>query len=332
MLRAFAKSLLAALFVLTALPAQAEACHGRNLISALPPVQLDALKARAEVPFAHGNLWTATKDGRQITLAGTYHLADPRLDGVLAALAPSLAAATTLLVEAGPQEEIALKAAIARNPALMQTTGPALPDLLAQEEWQKLAAAFQARGIAPQVAGRMQPWLLSTLLAVPACMFPLAAGYDQGLDKRLIALAEARHLPVQSLEPFDTIFGVFARFKDTDQIALLTQGAAQDASSDDMTATLADSYFAGESRLFWAFSRDQMLTLPGSTPASVDAQVALMERAMITTRNAAWIPVLTTAAARGPVLAAFGALHLSGEAGVLNLLARDGWTVAPLAP
>ena len=95
MLRAIALSLL------FALPAQAEACHGRNLISALPPAELTALKARAEVPFAHGNLWTATKDGHRITLAGTYHLADPRLDGLLAALAPSLAAATTLLVKPG---------------------------------------------------------------------------------------------------------------------------------------------------------------------------------------------------------------------------------------
>ncbi|MBL9053177.1 MAG: TraB/GumN family protein, partial [Tabrizicola sp.] len=47
-------------------------------------------------------------------------------------------------------------------------------------------------------------------------------------------------------------------------------------------------------------------------------------------RNRAWIPVLTKAAAEGPVFAAFGALHLSGKEGVLNLLEQEGFTIEPL--
>jgi uncharacterized protein len=40
--------------------------------------------------------------------------------------------------------------------------------------------------------------------------------------------------------------------------------------------------------------------------------------------------VLEGAAADGPAFAAFGALHLSGDEGVLNLLAGQGWTVERL--
>ena len=47
-------------------------------------------------------------------------------------------------------------------------------------------------------------------------------------------------------------------------------------------------------------------------------------------RNRAWIPVLTGAASKGPVFAAFGALHLSGQDGVLNLLQREGFTLEEL--
>ncbi len=69
-------------------PAHANPCQGRNLIKALPPADLSALRALAEVPFAKGNLWQAHKDGQEMILVGTYHLADPRFDDILATLDP----------------------------------------------------------------------------------------------------------------------------------------------------------------------------------------------------------------------------------------------------
>jgi uncharacterized protein YbaP (TraB family) len=55
--------------------------------------------------------------------------------------------------------------------------------------------------------------------------------------------------------------------------------------------------------------------MPGYTRDQVDAEFARMEQILIAaSRNRAWIPVLTGAAQEGPVFAAFGALHLSGEA------------------
>ncbi len=313
--------------------AGADTCHGTNLIDALPPAELAAVKADADVPFAHGNQWRAVKDGTQITLVGAYHLNDPRFDAIVASLAPELDKATALLVEAGPTEEAALKAAMAADPTLMlMTTGPTLPERLPPAEWALLSDALKARGMPPFMAAKMQPWLVASLLDMPACKFPLAAGADQGLDKRLMAEALARGLPIQALEPYDTILGIFAQFSSADQLAMLTQTVAMDASSDDMAATLADTYFAGDSRLFWAYSARAMLTQPGMTPQKAAAELALVDRAMISGRNATWIPVLEKAAANGPVLAVFGALHLPGQTGVLNLLAKDGWTVTALVP
>ena len=52
--------------------------------------------------------------------------------------------------------------------------------------------------------------------------------------------------------------------------------------------------------------------------------------ALMVQRNQDWIPVLTRAAADGPVLAAFGALHLSGDQGVLALLQAEGFTLERL--
>ena len=313
--------------------AGADTCTGRNLIAALPPAEQAALRAEAAVPHAIGNLWTATRHGAQITLVGTFHLADPRFDAMVARLAPLMDSATALLVEAGPAEESALKAAMTRDPALMFVIkGPTLPERMSPAEWALLSQALRARGMAPFMAAKMQPWLVASLLGVPACKFPVKADVAQGLDKRLIAQALARGLPVQALEPYDTILGIFAQFTPDDQLAMLTQTVALDASADDMATTLADSYFAGESRLFWAYSASLAQKQPGMTSEKAAADLALIDRAMISARNAAWIPVLEQAAVKGPVLAAFGALHLPAETGVLNLLARNGWTIAPLTP
>ena len=316
-----------------AVPAHAETCHGQNLIAALPPADVAALKAKAEVPFAHGNLWQATKGGQQIILAGTYHLNDPRFAPILALLTPRLAASNTLLVEAGPLEEEALKAKIARDPSLMMLTkGPTLPEQLAPEDWARLADALRARGMLPAMAAKMQPWLVASMLEMPACMFPIAPDMAEGLDKQLIALAQATGKPIKALEPPDAILSIFGKITPSQQLDMLMQTVATDAQSDDMATTLSDAYFSGESRLFWEFTALQTQNLPGMTPEKAAAEMALIDHAMIASRNATWIPVLEAEAAHGPVLAAFGALHLPGETGVLNLLAQSGWHLSPLAP
>lgn len=323
---------LSLIFALTA-PVQAKPCHGQNLITALPPAELSALRAMADGPFDHGNLWQARKGGQQITLVGTYHLADPRFDAVLASLAPYLAQAQALLVEAGPVEQAALQSAVAHDPSLMyMTAGRTLPEQMLPDDWAQLAKSARARGLAPFMAARMQPWLLASFLEMPACLFPLPAGADQGLDKRLIEAALVQGKPIAALEPFDAVIKIFAQIPPADQMAMLRQTIAMDAQSDDMATTLSDSYFAGDSRLFWAYTSQALLDLPGMTKAKADREMALIDQAMISYRNAAWVPVLESAAQKGPVLAAFGALHLSGDRGVLTLLAQNGWTIQALTP
>jgi uncharacterized protein len=80
----------------------------------------------------------------------------------------------------------------------------------------------------------------------------------------------------------------------------------------------------------WEFLRDESYALPGYTRDQIDAEFAAMEEVLMSARNRAWIPVLTDAAAEGPVFAAFGALHLAGQDGVLNLLQREGFTLEEL--
>ena len=321
--------LAAALSLVLAAPMQAEtapACQGNDLIAALAPQVRDSLTAAADaVPFAKGNYWRAVRDGQQVTLLGTYHLDDPRHDGLVQAVGPVLDQATTLLVEAGSKEESKLMALLARDPStILAPEGPTLAETLPEAEWQLLAQAMRDRGIPPFMASRFRPWYVTMLLSVPPCAMKQAAA-GNGLDKRMIARAEAKGVPVQALEPFDTALKLFDRMDAEAQMAMIRSTLALEDQAEDQMATLSSTYFAQKSRLIWEYSRLAARDLPGMTPEKVDAEFATMEDALMNSRNRAWIPVIEAAAAKGPVFAAFGALHLSGDQGVLVLLERRGW-------
>jgi hypothetical protein len=312
-------------------PAPAE-CRGKDLLATMPPAERQALQARADaVPFARGNLWLARKGDQRITLVGTYHLDDPRHAATLAALAPVIEAAHTLLVEAGPEDMAALKAKMAADPGLIVApAGQSLFTDLPRAEWDQLAAALKDLGMPAAVATRLRPWYVMLLLSMSACEGSLQA--EGGLDNRLMAAAKDRHLAIRGLEPPETVFAVFNALDRDDQLALLKIALAERALADDGVVTMTEAYFRGESQLMLEFSQWETERLPGLSRKEADRLQALLEKVAVTGRNRAWIPVIERAAAEGPVLAAFGALHLPGEDGVLNLLAQDGWSIAPYAP
>jgi hypothetical protein len=309
-------------------------CEGRNLIDALPAAERAALVAAADAaPFARGNLWQARRGAHRVTLVGTFHLDDPRHDETLARIAPLIAGADRILVEAGPGELAALTADITGNPALMfDPDGPTLPERLPRDDWQRVVAALRAAGIPPFLGAKMRPAWLGMMLSVPTCATRAADATTIGLDGRIIEAASRQGIPIGALEPHDTLLRIMAGFDEGQQQAMLEMALAQSGQGEDSVATAADSYFAGQSRLIWEYTRQQALRADPRPPAAVEADVAALEETLILSRNRAWVPVIAAAAAEGPLLAAFGALHLSGRDGVLDLLARSGWTVTPLGP
>jgi uncharacterized protein len=326
----FRRLALAAAFVTAAQTGHAQ-CIGTNLLDSLSPEIRKGLEAEADAqPFAKGNFWRATKGDEVINLIGTYHANDPRHDATLAAVTPLISAATTVLVEAGPDEERALMDRVGRDPGVMMIMdGPTLPEILAPEDWQALSTAMSERGVPGFMAAKFRPWYVSMMLSIPACGMSNLA--ERGLDGLVMDAAKAANVPVMALEPYDTVFGIFGDMSMEDQISMIRSTLASESQSEDFSVTLADAYFSGESRLIWEFMRYQALQQTEYTPDQVAAEFDRMEEAMMRKRNRSWIPVIDAAAAKGPVFAAFGALHLAGDEGVLNLLQKAGYTIEPVA-
>ncbi len=316
--------------LLLAAPAFSE-CTGQNLLATLPAdLRADLDAATDAQPFAQGNFWQASKDGASVTIVGTYHLDDPRHADTIAKLDARIRAARMVLVEAGPEEEAALKSAIAKDTSLLLLPdGPSLLQRLPKADWEELSAAMQARGIPSIMAAKMQPWYVSMLLGIPPCAI---AGLTEanGLDKQIMDVAASADIPLKALEPFDTVFGIFNSMTMDQQIAMIRPSLMMEPQAADMSITLADAYFAEDSRRMWEYSRILSHDFPGYTVERAEAEFALFEKALATDRNERWIPVIESAAKNGPIFVAFGALHLSGEKGVLNLLQQGGWTVERL--
>jgi len=306
-------------------------CRGSNILEAMPAEDRQTLLERAAaVPYPEGNLWRATRGSADLVLAGTFHLDDPRHDEVMARLLPLLDRSRILLVEAGPAEEAALRERMAADPGTMLEDGNSVVfNTLPPEDRDRLAEALLQRGIPGSLAERLRPWFLSMMLAIPPCALPVAAR-NAGLDKRLMDAAEARDLPIKALEPFDTALRLFDHLAPDEQIAMIRNALMFEDQAADLLHTTSEVFFAGQTRVIWELNRYLTDRLPGADPEANAADFIRMEEALMSQRNRDWLPALIDAAEAGPAFAAFGALHLSGEAGVLALLQAQGFTVERL--
>ncbi|MCW3782737.1 TraB/GumN family protein [Defluviimonas salinarum] len=309
--------------------AAAAACNGEDLAPTMAPDDRAAIDAAiSAVPYARGNAWLAQRGDARLFLVGTYHLGDPRHDAVLERIAHALDEATVVLVEAGPDEMEKLKSEMTRRPDLLFTTsGPTLPERLDETDWQMLVDAMRERGVPAVLASKMRPWYVSMMLGIPPCAMAEIGAGSSGLDARIIARAEARGIPLRALEPYDTIFGLFDAVPPEKQLDMIRATLAMSEQAEDYAATLTEAYFAEDVRLSWELGRLAAYDLPGMTRDEVDGDLVLMEESLVNRRNHAWLPVLEAAAEEGPAFAAFGAMHLSGEEGVLALLEREGFTI-----
>lgn len=321
---------------LLAAPAWAQHCTGEDLIARLAPEDQQWLSDRiADVPYHQGLLWQAQRGDQRLVIVGTYHFDHWLHEKTLARLAPELAQADRLMVELGPAEEAQMKAAITSDPSLMvNISGPTLPERLDAETWAELSRAMTARGIPAIMVSKMRPWYVAMMLGMSPCLIQqmTAQGAAKGLDWQLADLAQADDIPIEALEPWDTVMRMFDGLTPEEEIQMLTFSLPMANLADDYTVTMEKAYGEGDIWRIWEFTRLEAYRKTGLSAAEVDTMTAETEEILIFARNRNWIAPINAAAgeaaAKGKsVVVAFGALHLPAEEGVLRLLERDGWTI-----
>lgn len=318
-----------AFFAFTTLPAAA-ACVGESYLDNMSADQQAQLSAAvADMPYAEGLIWTAAKEDAAITVVGTMHIYDPRLEDIRAGLTDTVANADLVMLEATPEEEAKLQQLITTDPGrLFIVDGPTLPELLDEDTWQLIASAATERGIPSFMAAKMQPWYLSLTLAVPACAMSDMLQGVRGLDHMIIEDAQAAGVPMQAVEPFTTLFDLFKDDSLDEQVDMLRVSMLVPELQEQMFVAMLDRYFAEDIGRLWEMSRIATQDVPGLDPAQANAMFDEMEQSLLITRNRNWIPVIEQAATSyDDIVLAVGAGHLIGNEGVLQLLEDNGWTL-----
>jgi uncharacterized protein YbaP (TraB family) len=309
----------------------AAACSGTDLRPTLTPEERQALDAGLEArPFPRGNHWRATRGDEVLHLIGTVHLDDPRLSGPTERMTPLIEGAATVLLEMTARERGELQRSMGTRPELLLLQETTLPELLPEDDWQLLSDALRARGMPPFMAARFQPWYVSMLLALPPCLAD-ALSEQAGLDARIETLASNAGVAVHALEPFDTGFRAFDAVPLEVQIDMLRASLTDPGDSEDLFATVLSRYMEEDHAESWLLAQ---VLAPRFSEFGAQEQAAFdaLGRTLLDSRNRAWIPVILEALDRteGIVVAAFGAGHLSGDLGVLQLLQDEGFTLEPL--
>lgn len=311
--------------------AEAAPCTGTDMLPALRAEDPDAyrkIEAEAEaIPNGHGRLWKLEKAGeRPSYLFGTMHLTDPRVLALPEAAQAAFDKADTLVIETTDAlDKRKMMASLLGNPDLtMFTDGTTLPSLLSAEDAAFVEKALDKRGIPLSTVARMKPWLLSTMVALPACEMARQGAGEMVLDMKLGHDAMAAGKSVEGLEKAAEQFSAMASLPISMHMRALVETLKLGDRIADINETMIALYQKGDIGMIWPMLRGG---LPGDAGSAVD--YTAFEENVITKRNKVMAERAAPILAQGNVFMAVGALHLPGRDGLVEAFRQAGYTVTP---
>ncbi len=318
---------------LATLQARAETpvCDGHDMMAELsadhPDLVAEMRKEAAETPNGKGLLWKIEKDGRPASwLFGTMHMTDPRVTKLPPKAQEAFDASDTLVIETTDVlDQAAMADVMVKHPDLvMFTDDTTLSKLLPADERDEVEKALAERGISLAAVQKMKPWMLSAMVALPACELARQGSGEPVLDTSLAAEAKKDGKQIGGLESAADQLEAMASLPLDFHLKGLVETLKLGDRIDDVTETMIGLYKKEETGMFWPFFRVAM-----PEEAADETGYAEFQERMITSRNRNMADSARQYLDKGDAFIAVGALHLPGEDGLIELLRRDGFTVSP---
>jgi uncharacterized protein YbaP (TraB family) len=306
--------------------AEPVACTGKDMLAELrqaDPAKYAAVEAEAaKVENGEGLLWKIEKPGVAPSfLFGTMHVTDPRVTTLTPAAQAAYDAAGTVVVETTEVlDQQKMMASIMQKPELtMFTDQTTLASLLPPGEADFVNKALEVRGIPPHSVARMKPWVITTMLSLPACELQRKTAGAPVLDAKLAQDAVAGGKKLEGLETAVEQLEAMASLPIELHVKGLIDTLKVGERIDDANETMIQLYVRGEVGTVWPLFR-------ATLPSGYD-DVAF-EKTMITTRNHTMVRRAGTILDAGNAFIAVGAMHLPGPEGLVALLRKAGYTVS----
>ncbi|MCG8668663.1 MAG: TraB/GumN family protein [Pseudomonadales bacterium] len=255
------------------------------------------------------------QETRPSYLLGTMHLSDkdivnlpPHIDSVVART-DSLAIEVKLDQKA--QKSLAELSALRGNKTLS--------DLIGSDTFQRIVSLLQPRGMSPLGLQRLKPWAVALMLNYPP------PSLDPVLDYSLQLRFKRNKKPIYQLETAEEQIQLFDSMSVENQVGFLMHSLVQQRHF--------DMYLLAMKRLYIEDDLDGLQALANSQMDEVE-QPFLQDlfRRLIEERNIKMANRMGIHLQSGNSLIAVGALHLTGNKGLIQLLRYRGYNVTPVLP
>ena len=271
---------------------------------------LEAPAAGADIPYARGLLWRISKDGKASYLFGTMHVADPEVTALPAPVAEAFDQSEQFVMEALPVPEQLLQ----MYGMMFFADGDQLSDHVAAPIFERATAILSAYQLPPEAVARMKPWAAFLTMSYPP---EQARNANEALDLVLLARAKQNGAEVAGLESLTEQAELFDQFTLPEQVRLLTDTVCHYELARREFAGLKASYLKQDLGALYRYSQRY-------TAAGEPLYKRLMQ-ALLVDRNSRMAERMRPMLEQGGAFIAIGALHLTGEEGVLALLEKQGY-------
>jgi len=309
---------------------ETSACNGTSLVKQLAasnPQKLAEVRARASgTRNGSGLLWKIEKSGIAPSyLFGTMHVTDPKVTRMPDAAQAAFDGAGTVVIETIEilDPAIAQAVLVSRPELTMFTDGTTLTSLLDEEDAKLIEAELSRRDIPFALVSQMKPWMISGLVALPACEMARKARGVEFLDIKIARSARAQGKQLLGLERIGEQMAAMADLPMEFHIRGLIETIKLADLMPDIMATMTDLYLKGE------IAQIMPLILaagPQGAEQDIDGYAQFEER-IVRMRNHVMAERAAPILDAGNAFIAVGALHLPGEEGVVALLQDAGYTV-----
>lgn len=193
----------------------------------------------------------------------------------------------------------------------INTDGRRLSTIVGETRWREVRGAIDKLRLQPVLFEGMRPWLAALTLTA-ASFGQVGMTAEQGVETYLLDLA-GDNVRVSGLESVRAQVEVFTDLAEEDQVRLLMQTVRRVDEVEQFAMDAVSAWESGNIERLQGF----LLEVYANEPALYDA--------LITRRHDLWMPQIKALLERpGTHFVAVGALHLTGEDGLLRGLERAG--------
>lgn len=306
-------------------------CRGIDMLAETaakdPQTYTRIMAESASTKNAGAILWKIEKPGRPASyLFGTVHLTDERVTQLSPAVQAGLNEAKVIALEVSDLSENATASVIAKSaPLVMFTDGRRLDSLLSHTEYDTVKTIISRSGMPVDLAALFRPWIVTMILSVSDCERTKVQQGARVLDMKIAEIGKSRGLSVVGLETVSDQLEALAAVPEQQQLDMLRASLRFADRTNDLMETLVQLYIRRNITAAMPFQ----IALAKEAGVSDQAFVGFQEKLLVE-RNEKMRTAAEPLLEKGSVFIAIGALHLSGEKGLVALLREGGYSVSPI--